>query len=357
MSPTSPGLYLSSTGSYPRTGDAAEFRTLAQAIEAHDHGNCTTADVREAENAVIRRAIAEQVKAGLDVVTDGLIRWRDPISHIAGKLENVRIEDSLRLLDTDFHYCQPVLTGKPTRKTALVVDEFAFARNALGHLPTPRNKAGKLSIKPVVTGPYTLAKLSLSEQPSNRDVGLRAALEARAMAFAEALAAEVTALAQAGAGLIQVDEPAAIRHPEDWEILEKSLALLALACDRAADAGRKAELAVYFYYEDCAPLYEKLVALPVDVVGLDFAANSRLVDIIASTGSPKPLGLGLVDGRDTRLEDAASIARQIERLMPKIQAGRAYLGTSSGLEHLPREIAYAKLALLSKVRATIDGHS
>jgi 5-methyltetrahydropteroyltriglutamate--homocysteine methyltransferase len=350
-------LYLSSTGSYPRGGDAAEFQRLGQTVEAYDRGECTMADVREAENTVIRRAIAEQVKAGLDVVTDGLIRWRDPISHIAGKLENVRIKDSLRLLDTDFHYRQPVLTGKPTRKTPLVLDEFAFARNALGHLPTPRDKAGKLSIKPVLTGPYTLAKLSLSEQPVDGAAGLRAALEARAMAYAEALAAEITALVLSGADLIQVDEPAAIRHPEDWEILEKSLAVLAQARDKAADAGRESELALYVYYQDCAPLYEKLVALPVDVIGLDFSANAKLLDLIVSNGSPKPLGLGLIDGRNTRLEDAGNIARQVERLMPRIQGGRAYLGTSSGLDHLSREVAFEKLALLGKVRAALGGHN
>jgi len=357
MIPNSPGLYLSSSGSYPRTGDAAEFQTLAQTIEAYDRGDSTMADVREAENAVIRSAIAEQVTAGLDVLTDGLIRWRDPISHIAGKLENVRIKDSLRFLDTDFQYRQPVLTRKPTRKTALVLDEFAFARNALGHLPTPRDKAGKLSIKPVLTGPYTLAKLSFSENTSDGVAGVRADLDARSMAYAEAIAAEIVVLAQSGAELIQVDEPASIQHPEDWEILEKSLAVLARARDKAAEAGRKTEIALYVYYRDCVPLFDKLVALPVDVVGLDFAANARLIDAITSSGSPKPLALGLLDGRNARLEDVDTVGRQIEQLMPKIQGGRAYLGTSSGLAHLPREAAYKKIALLAKVRTALYGHS
>lgn len=356
MIPNSPGLYLSSSGSYPRTGDAAEFKTLSQTIEAYDRGDSTMADVREAENAVIRCAIAEQVTAGLDVLTDGLIRWRDPISHIAGKLENVRIKDSLQFLDTDSRYRQPVLTGKPIRKTALVLDEFAFARNALGHLPTPLDKAGKLSIKPVLTGPYTLAKLSLSEKPGNL-ADLAADLEARAMAYADAIAAEIAVLAQSGAELIQVDEPAAIQHPEDWKILEQSLGVLARARDKAAEAGRKTEIALYVYYRDCAPLFEKLVALPVDVVGLDFSANAKLVDAITSSGSPKPLALGLVDGRSARLEDVDVVARQVAQLMPKIQGGRAYLGTSSGLGHLPREAAYKKLALLAKVRSALHGHS
>jgi 5-methyltetrahydropteroyltriglutamate--homocysteine methyltransferase len=357
MIPNSPGLYLSSSGSYPRTGGAVEFQTLAQTIEAYDRGDSTMADVREAENAVIRCAISEQVTAGLDVLTDGLIRWRDPISHIAGKLENVGIKDSQQLLDTDFKYRQPVLTGKPTRKTALVLDEFAFARNALGHLPTPRDKTGKLSIKPVLTGPYTLAKLSLSEKPGSGAAGLQADLEARAMAYADAIAAEIAALVQSGAEFIQVDEPAAIQYPEDWEILEKSLVVLARARDKSAEVGRRIEIALYVYYRDCAPLFEKLVALPVDVVGLDFSANAKLVDVVTASGSPKPLALGLIDGQRARLEDVHIVARQVEQLMPKIQGGRAYLGTSSGLGHLPREVAYQKIALLAKIRTALSGHN
>jgi 5-methyltetrahydropteroyltriglutamate--homocysteine methyltransferase len=174
------------------------------------------------------------------------------------------------------------------------------------------------------------------------------------MAYADALAAEVTALAEAGADFIQVDEPAIIKYPNDWKAFEQALAPLVKARDQAGAAGRRLELALYVYFHDCAPLYEKLVALPVDVVGIDFTYNPKLLDAVAAAGSPKPLGLGLIDGRNTKLEDPATVARQIERVLPKIAGGRAYLGTSSGLEYLPRDRAYAKLELLSRVRAALN---
>jgi len=112
-------------------------------------------------------------------------------------------------------------------------------------------------------------------------------------------------------------------------------------------------LALYVYFHDPAPLYEKLIAVPVDIIGLDFTYNPKLIDLVASVGSPKPLGLGLVDGRNTKLEDAGEIARQIDRLLPKIQGGRAYLNPSCGLEYLPRDRAFAKLELLAKIRAAL----
>jgi 5-methyltetrahydropteroyltriglutamate--homocysteine methyltransferase len=350
-----PGLYLSSTGSYPRIGDSPELQTLRRTIAGVDRGDRTTADLLDVQNDVTRYVIAEQVKAGLDVITDGLIRWYDPISHLAGKLDNIQIKGLVRFFDTNTYFRQPVFTAKPVKRGHLAAGDYSFARNALGHLATPQGKAGKLSIKPVLTGPYTLAKFSLGEQPANGSSGPFAALEERAQAYSEILALELAALAQLGAELIQVDEPAAIKYPNDWAIFEAALAPLVKVRDKIAKSGRKLELALYVYFHDCAPFYEKLVALPVDIVGLDFTYDPKLVDMIAAMGSPKTLGLGLVDGRNTRLEDPAHIARQIERMLPKIKNQRAFLGTSSGLEYLPRDRAFAKLELLSKVRAALTG--
>lgn len=355
MSAQAPGLYLSSTGSYPRIGDAPELQILRKTIAALDRGERTTADLLDAEHEMTRRAIADQMKAGLDVLTDGQIRWYDPISHLAGKLENVKIGGLLRFFDTNCYFRQPVLAGKPVRRGALVVDEYSFARNALGHLPTPKEKAGKLSIKPVLTGPFTLAKFSHAGHTGNGEPESFFSLESRAMAYAEALAAEIGALAEYGAEFIQVDEPAVVNFPDDWAIFENSLAPLIAVRDKAREAGRTIEIALYFYFHDCAPLYEKLVKLPADIIGLDCTYNPKLADLIASAGSPKPLGLGLVDARNTRLEDPEVIAWQIERMLSKIDGGRAYLGPSAGLEYLPRDRAFAKLELLGKVREALLG--
>jgi 5-methyltetrahydropteroyltriglutamate--homocysteine methyltransferase len=347
-----PGLYLASTGSYPRIGDEAELQLLRRATSALDRGDRNTADVLDAQNEMTRRAIADQLNAGLEVITDGQIRWLDPISHLASKLDNVKIGGLQRYFDTNFYFRQPVVIGAMKRADALIAKDYSFARNALGHLPTPKNLAGKLSIKPVLTGPYTLAKFSLSKGSGNGSSDSYSALEARAMAYAGVLAEEIVALTQIGAPLIQIDEPAIIKYPEDWKIFEKALSPLLAAREKAAD-DRRPELALYVYFHDCSALYEKLVGLPVEVVGIDFTYNPKLVEVVVSAGSPKPLGLGLVDGRNTKLEDPSEVARLVDRLLPKIQGGRAYLNAGCGLEYLPRDRAFAKLDLLARVRAAV----
>ena len=143
--------------------------------------------------------------------------------------------------------------------------------------------------------------------------------------------------------------------PATGRIFEQSLKILLQARDKARKAERKLELALYVYFGDSAAIYEKLVELPVDIVGIDFTCGTGLIDTIASSGSPKPLALGLVDGRKQHMEDPAEVARQVERLFPRIQGGRAYLGPSCGVEYLSSDAAFAKFALLPKVLAELNG--
>ena len=342
-------LILSSSGSYPRIGDTPELQVLRRTLALADRGERTAADLADAENEMTRRAIEEQVRAGVELITDGLIRWYDPISHIAGKLDGVKIKGLLRFFDTNFYFRQPVLTAAPKRVGSLLVDEYKFARNALGMMSTAEEKAGLLAIKPVVTGPYTLARFSLNE-----DAGM-GSLEARAQAYAEALGAEIQALINAGADFIQIDEPAILKYAEDFDIFRAALLKVCEARPQTAPGAKKVQLALYVYFHDCASLYEKLVQLPVDVLGIDFTYKPNLVDVVATAGSPIPLALGLVDARNTKLEKPGEVARQVEKLLPRIAGGTAYLGPSAGLEYLPRDRACAKLELLSKIRAEVKG--
>ncbi len=349
MANAQPGLVLSHAGNYPRIGDAPEFSVLRRSIAALDRGQATLADVQEAENEMTRRAISDQLAAGLSVITDGLIRWYDPVSHLTGKLEGVQIRGLLRFFDTNFYFRQPVFVSSPSRRAPLVVEEFLFARDALAHFPAFSGKAPAPVVKQVLTGPYTLARFALSQN------GSLASLESRALALAELLAGEIKDLADAGASIIQVDEPAILKYPGEWSVFRSALDVLLRAVSQVQASGRPLEFVLSVYFHDCVPLYEKLAALPVDVLALDFTYNPALIDAVASSGSPRALGLGLIDGRNTRLENPAQVARQVERMLPKIAGGRAFLCPSSGLEYMPRDRAKAKLGLLAQVRSALHG--
>jgi len=62
------------------------------------------------------------------------------------------------------------------------------------------------------------------------------------------------------------------------------------------------------------------------------------------------LGLGLLDGRNTKLEDPDAVLRALDRILPRVQAEECYLTPSSGLEYLPRDRALAKLKRLVAIQ-------
>ncbi len=321
-------LISAHVGSYPRIGGTKELQLHRRTIAQWERKEKTDQDLRAAEDTLTEWALKEQQEAGVGLATDGLIRWYDPISHLAGKLEGTKINGLLRFFDTNCYFRQPVIEGPVKRTGPLVVNEFEFAR-----------KNSSLPIKPVLTGPYTLAKLSI--------INTGASVAGLAEQYAAALADEVEALVKAGAEVIQVDEPALLKAGEEYAVAEAGLKQL------AAKKG-KARLVLHTYFGDAAPLYDKLQALPVDVLSFDFTYSPKLVDVIASAGSEKALGFGLLDGRNTKLEDVGALVGALRKMAPKVKGSPSYLTLSCGLEFLPRDRAFGKLKLLAAAQSAFS---
>ncbi len=325
-------LLTANHSGYPRIGSTPGEQTLRRAIAQRERGEITDADTRAAEDHLALLALQDQEKAGLDIVTDGLIRWNDPISHLAANLEGIRIDGLLRYFDTNFYFRRPVVSGKLARSQPLVLDEFRWAAQRSAR-----------PVKVVLTGPCTLAWLSLQEAEG-------ANLASLIFSYAEVLSAEVAELAAAGARTIQIDEPCLLKHPSDPRLAREALTLIA--------AGKgNAELGLATYFGDAAPVYSELQELPLDTLVFDFTYSRNLQQVIVADGSAKPLGFGLLDGRNTKLEDKAAVARGLERMLARVKAEHCYLTTSCGLEYLPRDRAQLKLKHLTSVKNTLLGES
>jgi 5-methyltetrahydropteroyltriglutamate--homocysteine methyltransferase len=100
-----------------------------------------------------------------------------------------------------------------------------------------------------------------------------------------------------------------------------------------------------------------LQTLPLDLLVLDFTYSPSLVETVATRGTGKTLGLGLVDARNTRLEDASGVARQLAKIAKARNPGRAYLNPSCGLEYLPRDRAQLKLRHLAAIQRIFLGRA
>ncbi len=316
-------------GTYPRIGDTPDEQVLRRTIARFDQGEATDADVRGAERSVVKAVLREQAAAGIDVVTDGQVSWYDSQSHIARGLSGVEIGGLVRYFDTNTYYRQPIVTG-PVRWThPLLLDEWQFAQDA-----------SRSPVKAVLTGPVTLASLAL-----DRHYGKVRAL---ATALADALAEEVAALRTAGVRHLQVDEPILTRHPEHLALVRETLGTL------AARKG-SAELTLATYFGDVAKIYRALLELPSDLLALDLVQGAKTWPQLVRHGSEKPLVLGLVDARNTKLEDPGALAARVRELGESLDLGRSYLAPSNGLEFLPRGRAREKLAVLAETARRVEG--
>ena len=101
------------------------FATLAGGYPATDPGSRPDRPV----DALVRAILAEQVEAGLALLTDGSLRWPDQVD-VLGRA----------LLETD--------PGGPRRDGPLTVDAWAFAADAAGGVP----------VKQCLPGPYSLGR-------------------------------------------------------------------------------------------------------------------------------------------------------------------------------------------------------
>lgn len=325
-------ILLANHSSYPRVGAGKRAQRLRRAHESRARGEIALADFEKTERSVIAEVIREQEAAGLDLVTDGQVSWADPVSHLMAELDGVRSNGLLRYLDTNFYFRQPVVESKLRRRRPLITAEYRQAA-----------RLARVPVKVVLTGPHTLAHLSVLATTAYRST------EALAADLAVHLAEEVAALVAAGARFLQIDEPLILARPGDVRLLREILEPLR---DAAGDA---TQLAVATYFGDAEPLYAQLNSLPVDVLAVDCCESPALLDVIADTGSAKILALGLVDGRSTRLEDAGAVAAAVDRASRRYPHDTLFLQPSCGLEYLPRDRAGLKLAQLARARELAKG--
>ena len=118
-------MILTAVGTYPKTTEGPEGQRLRRAIARSDRGDITPEDLARVEDDVTREVIEQQAAAGLDMVTDGMIRWDDGQTYIARNLEGFEATGLLRYFDTNTYYRQPVATGPIGWKGPITVSDYS----------------------------------------------------------------------------------------------------------------------------------------------------------------------------------------------------------------------------------------
>ncbi len=197
-------LSVMGVGSWPRP------RWMLEALHAHLEGKLADADFEATADDAVKLAIAAQVAAGVDVVTDGEQRRDNYASFVGARLDNCQLvpitdllsyvddpaefERELRALDVPAGKVRhPAVLGPLSRTRPLAVHELEFAKAQTA-----------LPVKVALPGPYLLARTMWMECISDRAYADRGAL---AKDVVRVLREELHFLLAAGAALVQLDEP------------------------------------------------------------------------------------------------------------------------------------------------------
>ncbi|MEX2459364.1 MAG: methylcobamide--CoM methyltransferase [Actinomycetota bacterium] len=319
-----PNPTVTVVGSYPRPPKEGGVFTLRKTLQALDRGEATLDDLEQAQDELVREVVTEQANAGVELVTDGQVRWMDGQTRFAKGLDGFRIGGLIRYFDNNTYYRQPEVIGEVKREEPVVVDEYRFAA-----------AASPVEVKPVITGPYTLAVLSQDEHYRDQRALVRD--------LAVALNGEARDLAAAGATVIAFDEPALARVPGMPEpkpaVLQEAAALLV--------EGVEATTILQTYFGEVT-LGEALFDLPFDGFGLDLIAGPANEVLAKAVPDGKVLQAGIVNARNTRVEELDAVVARIRLLSEAVPPERLWVSPSAGLEYLPREAAERKLVRLAE---------
>jgi len=318
-------------GSFPwrETEAGREIADLRRRLLA---GEACGDALRLAQDRATREAIEAQARAGLDLVTDGLVRWEDPVAGLVARLAGLeRGEDRVGFPGSGAPYAAPIASGEVAWREPILSEDFLFARQG-----SPR------PVKVVLTGPFTIARLA-----EDRAYGDPAAL---AMGLASALNQELRSLQAAGCGFIQVNEPALLEARDEfpvftrlWEVLGRGVTVT--LCLHLAGAGLDG------LYPAVTRL-KRLGCLSVDGVS-GLAGLGRMG--AAQFPEGLQLGLGLVDGRSATVEEGRSLAETVKSLPGLPPPDRILLGTVGDLGELSPEVASAKLQSLAGAARLLEG--
>jgi len=317
-------------GSYPKVIED-NSDNLPSAIDRWQRQLIDDKALNQEVETVIRRVIKEHDQAGLDLVTDGQIRWEDMPHALARSTAGIKRGALRRLFDNNVYYRRLEVGDKVSWTGSEALKEFQFA-----------SKAASKPVKVALPGPLTLVistELAQGQTPQQL-----------LSLYADLLRQEVAALVDSGVKEIQLDEPAlTATEPLLREVLEAINKIF---------TGVKARRWLALYFQDVSEVLPKLSGLTeVDVLSLDLISartkNPELLNKVTQqlqSGSwSGEVALGLVDARNTKLESAKEIQAELAGFLKAVPVERLWLTTNCGLEFLPHEAAQKKLQLLKAV--------
>jgi 5-methyltetrahydropteroyltriglutamate--homocysteine methyltransferase len=375
-------LSVLSVGSWPRP------RWLLRALHERLEGRLGESEFEADADDAVRLAVAAQVRAGVDVVSDGEQRRDNYASFVGGLLDNCQLipitdllpyvddpeqfDRELRALDVpagDIRH--PAVFGPIGRRGPLAVHEAEFV--------------GGLTDKPVkvsLPGPYLLSRTMWMECISDRAYDERDDL---ARDVVRILREEIHHLLAAGVSMVQLDEPVLSevvhgqvgqggrtfmcgalgeRHEVDQELAFARGLLQDLTAGLPADRlaihvcrGNWSPDETKALAGDYRPLVGLLRSLSIGTVVLELCTpRAGELEALQGLRDDQRVGVGVIDQKQQRVETVEEVLGRAQHAVEVLGAQRVLLTTDCGFATfadspiVTAELAEAKLHVLAQVR-------
>ena len=227
-----------------------------------------------------------------------------------GAKGNVKALPMKKWFNTNYHYIVPQIDDdtKIELTGTKPVDEFLEA------------KAQGIDTKVVITGPFTFLKLAVfTGKKTATDVSQKLTDEYIKL---------ISILGSKGAELIEFDEPYLVK-----DLSADDIALFIEIYEKILNNKAGTRILLQTYFGDIRDIYEKVISMDFDAVGLDFIEGRKSLELVTKFGFPegKKLFAGVVNGKNiwrSKYADALKILKALS-------AYDVVVNTSCSLLHVP----------------------
>lgn len=286
----------------------------------------------EAQDDATLTAIHDQERAGVDILSDGEIRRESYFNRFANALDGIDL-DNPAMVPNRRNKPTPVprVVGPIRRVRPVQVRDVEFLR---AH--TDRK------IKITIPGAFTMATLALDEHYGDQ--------EALIAAYATAVNEEIRDLKNAGADVIQIDEPYMQANPEEADRYGVA------AIDQALD-GIEGSTVVHLCFGYAYVVKDKptgysflpqLDACCAKAISVE-AAQPSLDPVVLEKLPSKKILFGVISLGTEDVETPELVADRLRGALKHIAPERLIAAPDCGMKYLPRDVAFGKL------KAMVDG--
>ena len=283
----------------------------------------------------LTKAVSDQIKAGVDLVSDGQVRG-DMIEIFARAIPGMVIEDNTCKIRNKI---SPPLKSIGAEDLKLAIKTV---ENTLKEMNFSEEEMAQKGVKGIITGPTTMVYSSRLDGFYSNEQKDKAILD-----MASALKKEAHYLEEAGASVIQLDEP----------FISTGMVNVATARKAVEIIAKDIKIPVAMHVcGDVEQVFDKILQFKVDIIDCEFAGIAKNVQLLEGQKSfyGKKIGFGSVDTKKESIETVDEIKNLIKTGMDIIGPENMLIDPDCGMRMLPYKSAYSKLKNMVEAARTLS---